>query len=83
MSWWYHGWFGFELVLVGSVLPARRPVIAGWETAVPGRPEPPLVVIIIIIISIIIPLAGGDIVSEVYEEEAKKRDNYKSRRFKS
>ena len=63
------------------MLPARRPVIAGWETAVPGRPEPPLVVIIIIIISIIIPLAGGDIVSEVYDEEAKKRGNYKSRRL--
>ena len=83
MSWWYHGWFGFELVLVGSVLPARRPVIAGWETAVPGRTEPPLVVIIIIIISIISPLTGCDIVSEVYDEEAKKRGNYKSRRLKS
>ena len=66
LSWWYHGWFGFELVLVGSVLPARRPVIAGWETAVPGRTEPPLVVIIIII-TISSPLTGSDILSEVYD----------------
>ena len=80
MSWWYHGWFGFELVLVGSVLPARRPVIAGWETAVPGRPEPPLVVIIIIIIS---PLTGGDILSEAYDQEVKKRGNYNRSRIKS
>ena len=84
MSWWYHGWFGFELVLVGSVLPARRPVIAGWETAVPGRPEPPLVVIIIIIIIIIIsPLTGGDILSEAYDQEVKKRGNYNRSRIKS